>query len=100
MPKQPWRCLRTATVLLSLSLGLTACVTSGGRGALPGVKIKEVPKRYHQCFTTRVPLPAKGGFTLEQAYNLIGSYRVSEKNKNTCGKDLINYSNSVIRSMK
>lgn len=62
----------------------------------PQVTIPEVPARYRACFQKLAHRPPpKGGWTLNQAAQLIADLSVSEVEKSRCGRDLINWANSL-----
>lgn len=78
----------TLAALLSLSLLLSACGDS--YGPAPKLPTEQVPKRLRVCFKQVTGLPSpKGGWSLEQAYRIIGDLGIDNKAKSRCGRDLL-----------
>lgn len=89
-------------MLLSLSLLtlLTACDPSDNSAAQTiRADTPYVPQRYQVCFQKLTGIPP-GGLTLAQAGDLLAKLRASEIEKQRCGRDLITWSNKVLKTVR
>lgn len=101
----PVRRMRRATPLLLLSLSLLtllpACTPSGDDGKLVRPDVPAVPQKYRDCFAAITKLPPPGdGYTLIQAATILSDMRVSEIEKQSCGKDLISWATRILNTVR